>query len=292
MQISTNGKHGSTPGPWAQVAARPRAGGGYDVKVDETPTKIASAPAELEIEALARSTQTSVRNIRAYQDRGLLPPPRRRGRAAIYDDRHRSRLTIINALLKRGYTLASIGELLEALERGDDIASLIGLESAVTSPWSDETPQTFSLGQLTALYGVALDPRQVRRAVALGLITPQGNGFATRSPRLLRAGAELAQAGVPLAAVLDLIEDVRAHLERVAESFVRVIERHVFDRYGDGLPPAAETRTLGELVWRLRPLAQSSVSAELARAMESAAERHLGDRLAALLERMRRQRED
>src|SRR5438309_572599 len=41
---------------------------------------------EYRIDELAREAGTTVRNVRAYQDRGLLPPPRRSGRVGLYTD--------------------------------------------------------------------------------------------------------------------------------------------------------------------------------------------------------------
>lgn len=41
---------------------------------------------EYRIDELARLAGSTVRNIRAYQDRGLLPPPRLAGRVGLYDD--------------------------------------------------------------------------------------------------------------------------------------------------------------------------------------------------------------
>ncbi|HEY3480708.1 MAG TPA: MerR family transcriptional regulator, partial [Streptomyces sp.] len=40
------------------------------------------------IEDLSHLSGTTVRTIRAYTDRGLLPKPERRGRANVYDDAH------------------------------------------------------------------------------------------------------------------------------------------------------------------------------------------------------------
>lgn len=39
---------------------------------------------EYTVDELARVSDTTVRNIRAYQDRGLLAPPEKRGRVGIY----------------------------------------------------------------------------------------------------------------------------------------------------------------------------------------------------------------
>ena len=38
---------------------------------------------EYTIDELARQADTTVRNVRAYQDRGLLPPQKKRGRTGI-----------------------------------------------------------------------------------------------------------------------------------------------------------------------------------------------------------------
>src|SRR5919108_5204360 len=92
---------------------------------------------EYTVDELARAADTTVRNVRAYQDRGLLPPPERRGRTGIYTSDHLARLRLIGKLLDRGYTLGNIAELILAWERGQDLRQLLGLESALTTPWSE-----------------------------------------------------------------------------------------------------------------------------------------------------------
>src|SRR5688500_6901877 len=104
--------------------------------------------AEYRVDELAREAGTTVRNVRAYQDRGLLPPPRREGRVGVYDDAHLARLRLIGRLLERGYTIANIHELLGAWERGRDLHEVLGLEEAVTGPWSDEVPTWITRDQL------------------------------------------------------------------------------------------------------------------------------------------------
>ena len=47
--------------------------------------------AEYRIDDLARAAGTSVRNVRYYQDGGMLPPPRRQGRVALYSEAHLAR---------------------------------------------------------------------------------------------------------------------------------------------------------------------------------------------------------
>ncbi|MCY0952115.1 MerR family transcriptional regulator [Streptomyces sp. H27-S2] len=73
---------------------------------------------------------------RYYQERGLLPPPRREGRIARYADEHLTRLRPINYALGRGYTANGIAALLDAWERGGGLSRLLGLEREMTRDWA------------------------------------------------------------------------------------------------------------------------------------------------------------
>jgi DNA-binding transcriptional MerR regulator len=226
--------------------------------------------ADYRVDELASQAGTTVRNVRAYQDRGLLPPPRRQGRVGVYSDAHLARLRLIGQLLERGYTLANIAELVAAFERGHDLGTVLGLEDVMTSPWSDEVPSSVSVAELEELFPGA-DPSFVDDAVELGLLEPDGGRLRVPSPRLLYAGAELYAAGVPIEAVLGHARALRRDIERIAQRFLRLAAEHVLDRYlrppEDGLSDE-ELAALADLIRRLRPLAQMAVDAELARAME------------------------
>lgn len=237
------------------------------------------------IDELARAAGTTVRNVRAYQDRGLLPPPRREGRVGIYDEGHLARLRLIGELLGRGYTLANIAELVQAWESGKDLRDLLGLEVAVAGPWSDEVPGHVSADDLLALFGSEASIDATRRSIELGYLEPEGDGFRAPSPRQLGAAGELVAAGIPLDAVLDLAGELRDGVDRIAEGFVGLVTDHVLDAAGDALQPADVPR-IAELIQRLRPLAQTVVDAELAKAMERHAQAQLGDRLATLLDHL------
>jgi DNA-binding transcriptional MerR regulator len=228
------------------------------------------------IDELAREAGTTVRNVRAYQDRGLLPPPRRSGRVGLYTDAHLARLRLIGQLLERGYTLANIDELLSAWERGQDIGELLGLEAALVQPWSDEVAMTISLEDLNELFGE--DDDALREAVKLGLLEPSedGQSFSVPSPRLLHAGAELVAAGIPLEAVLNHARQLARDTDRIAARFVELVSANVFEPYGDRPFAPADVPRLAELLRRLRPLAQLTVDAYLARAMEQRMTSELG----------------
>jgi DNA-binding transcriptional MerR regulator len=222
------------------------------------------------VDELASHAGTTVRNVRAYQDRGLLPPPRRQGRVGVYSESHLARLRLIGQLLERGYTLGNIAELVAAFERGHDLGTVLGLEDLVTSPWSDEVPSSVTVTELEELFP-GVDPSFVDDAIELGLLEPDDGRLRVPSPRLLHAGAELYATGVPIEAVLGHARALRRDIERIAQRFLQLTAEHVLDRF---LRPIDEELTddelaeLVEVIRRLRPLAQMAVDAELARAME------------------------
>jgi len=242
---------------------------------------------EYTIDELAREASTTVRNVRAYQDRGLLPPPVRRGRTGWYSSSHLARLRLIGSLLSRGYTLGNIAELIDALERGHDLRQIVGLERAISSPWTDEQARHFSLPELLRMFGVVFNPRTLAKVIELGLLEPDGLRYRAPSPKVLIAGAELAKAGMPLDDLLKIIEGLRANVQRVADEMVQLVAR-LLDHYGEGqLPPPDDVPQLVDTIWRLRPLAMMAVEAEVSRALEKAANKFLGERVAQILDQMR-----
>jgi DNA-binding transcriptional MerR regulator len=249
-----------------------------DLKAGEGP-----GIAEYRIDDLARVAGTTVRNVRAYQDRGLLPPSRREGRVAFYSDVHVARLRIITELLERGYTLSNIRALLGAWASGQNVGELLGLEAVLAAPWSDETPTTISTEELADLFGQSeVDPEAVELALDLGVIEAVGDAYLVRKQRILNVGAELVAAGIPLSAALALGARLREDIDRVAEGFVELVATYVFDPVGD-LIPSEEIPRLTEIVRRLRPLAEEAVDAELADAMARHVQTQLRDRLDRML---------
>ncbi|WP_243639261.1 MerR family transcriptional regulator [Streptacidiphilus pinicola] len=148
------------------------------------------------IDHLAQAAGTTVRNVRAYQDRGLLPRADRRGRANVYDDTHLERLRLIAGLLDRGHTLAGIKELLDAWEDGRSLGGVLGLVAEVTAPWSDEQPEYLERAELTARFGGLRDPEAIAAAIRLGVLVPEPQHPAQPGQVAAMAGT---QAGEPLA---------------------------------------------------------------------------------------------
>jgi DNA-binding transcriptional MerR regulator len=263
-----------------------------------------TAGGEYRIEDLAQHSGATVRTIRAYQDRGLLPRPGRRGRANVYDDSHLTRLRQIAGLLERGYTLASIKELLEAWDEGRGLGGVLGLLSEVEGPWTDEEPEHLSRAQLNDLFGDgplsgdvrggsgdrgdrAQNDDAVAEAVELGVLVPlpdQPGHFIVPSPQELAVAAELHRAGVPLLAITEHLRELRAQVEHIAARFMDLTNEHIFVRYLHDHPSDEDASEAAGLVRRLRPLAKQTVDAELARAMRSLASRNLSEHLRRAVE--------
>ena len=239
------------------------------------------------VEQLAIAANTTVRNIRAYQDRGVLPPPALQGRKGIYNNQHLSRLRLIANLLDRGYTLSSIRELLAALEEGVGLSEILGIETAVNSPWTDEAPITMPMTELVRMFGTKLTPSAIKTAHDLGLFSVAGSQMRISSMHTLKVAEELCGTGIPLDELLDILRMMRGNVQRVADEFVKLVSQHVLEPYAEQkLPPREELPKIAELIWRLRPLAEKVVDAELGRAMEIAASRFLADTLEAIMDDM------
>lgn len=173
------------------------------------------------------------------------------------------------------------------LKKGQQLRDIIDLERAIGSPWSSESPHLFTMPALLKMYGIsAFVPSTLSRVFKLGLLVPEGLRFRAPNPKILIAGAELTKAGMPLDDMLMLVEHLRTNVERVADEIVQMVV-HRLDRYDGRLPPAEDVPKLAELIWRLRPLANMAVDAEVSRALEKSATKFLGDRVAGLLEHMK-----
>lgn len=250
---------------------------------DDTPSA-AIGPQEFTIDQLAYATGVTVRNIRAYQDRGLLPPPQRRGRVGIYTDVHQARMRIINQLIERGYSLATIGDLIAAWESGRKLSDVLGLEVAVTTAWSKETPSYISPEQLFADFGASLTQESAQKAIKLGYLQPEGTRIRVLKPRIYNASKELVAAGIPLDDLMEHVSLVRMDIEKLAERFVSMALHHLIDKkYGiDGLPDGEGVATLAKFIKRTPVLAEMVVDSEIERLLDMT----LNNALVARLEKL------
>nr|WP_079063845.1 MerR family transcriptional regulator [Streptomyces sp. NRRL F-4489] len=210
---------------------------------------------------LAREAGITVRTLRFYRERKLIPPPRREGRIAWYNEHHLARLRTIAALLERGHTLGGIAELLTAFETGRDVGELLGLPSPLLPPWSEETPVRLTPEELADHFSGEVTPDNLSASLALGYLAVDGDEFVHISRRLLDASTSLVAHGIPLAAVLQAAAEVRTHADALADILTTLIRTHLFPTLHD-LPRATQT------IENLRPLAKGVIEAELTMAMD------------------------
>ena len=241
----------------------------------------------LTIDALARRTGMTVRNIRAHQSRGLLPPPEVRGRTGFYGPEHVARIDLIRELQDEGFNLAAIRRLVEDAEGSTH--EVLRFTRAVREPFEDEAPEIVALEELAERWGDNATPELLNRGIELGLLRDLGGGrYEELSPRLSRAGTELAALGIPPATALDVIAAVRGHAEGIAERFVDLFIDEVWAPFEQAGRPPERWPEVRDAIERLRPLAAESVLAIFQLAMSGAVDTAFGREL----ERIRREADD
>jgi DNA-binding transcriptional MerR regulator len=240
------------------------------------------------IDALAQRTRMTVRNIRAYQSRGLVPPPQLRGRTGYYGDAHVARIELIRELQGQGFNLEAIRRLIEGA--GGETEEVLRFTKAVREPFEREEPREVGIDELTKNWGDRADPRILRRALELGLLRElDGEGrYEERSPRLSDAGLELARLGVDPETGLDVIATARRHAEGVAEAYVQLFVNEIWKPFVAAGRPEERWPEVRDALERLRPLATEVLLAVFGLAMTEATERAFGRELDVIQEEVRR----
>src|SRR3954449_8863136 len=134
-------------------------------------------PGKMTIDALARATGMTVRNIRAHQSRGLLQPPEIEGRTGYYGREHVARIELISEMQADGFNLAAIKRLL-ANQPGSD-SEMLGFKRALMAPWEDEEHEFITAEDLTKRLQLDQDnpnPERLERAVKPGVLACMGRG--------------------------------------------------------------------------------------------------------------------
>ena len=247
-----------------------------------------AASGEYRIEELARLAGTTTRNIRVYRDRGLLHPPLRVGRIALFNDTHLTRLRLITSLLDRGYNIAHVHEMLSAWEQGKDVGDMLGLESAIAGSWATEKPERMSLADAKRLVD---DDPGFERLVGLGVVRLEGERGLEEAvvvrPKLIEAFNEIRQYGVATDKLIDLHEQISPLIDQISGLLVQAGIEHVVDRINPGaaLPPDTEVAELITMLVRFRTQAVAAVSATLAFSIESTIESAVGQILGDFIEK-------
>ncbi len=184
----------------------------------EAPTAAAD---EFTVEALSERTGVSVRNVRAYQTAGLMPPPRLQGRTAIYNAEHLGKLELIRDLRKQGFKLDTIKGMLTGTPNGAWTEYSLVSHLFSTTFFTVEQPQRKAISEMASHWAQPATQQQKDRLSENGLYRAMGpDEVEMLSPALERIGIQLAELDVPLDTVLDLQDELIRHSRSIARAYV------------------------------------------------------------------------
>ncbi|MCL2540912.1 MAG: MerR family transcriptional regulator [Nocardioidaceae bacterium] len=201
----------------------------------------------LSLTELTERTGLSVRTIRFYRSRGLIPPPIRRGRAGYYDAGHVARLELVQELQQHGFTLGAIEKYVAQLPE-DASPDEIALARTMVAPWEEDVPVEMTKEQLDARSGRELSNEDIATLHALGLVRRRRSSYLVNGSQL-SSGLRLLELGFPREVALASAAVYQEHGEQMAKELWDVINDQLAPLYDD-----AEPAHLREIMLRLRPL--------------------------------------
>jgi len=230
------------------------------------------------IDELAQAAGLTVRNVRNYQSRGLIPPPEVQGRVGYYGAEHLAELQLIREMQAQGFNLAAIAHLLEqARGSGEEV---LGFTRSLMAPFETETPEIVEHADLVKRLGGDVDPKLIAKAEKLGLVISIAEDcFEAPSPTLLTAGERLVGLGVPLDAALDMMGQLGRHTDRIAQSFVQIFLEYIWKPFDDAGRPETEWPAVRAALDQLRPLASEALVAVFQQTMSRSVEVAFGKEL-------------
>jgi DNA-binding transcriptional MerR regulator len=232
----------------------------------------------LTIDQLAQATGLTVRNVRSYQSRGLIPPPEVQGRVGYYGSEHLARLQLIRELQAQGFNLTAIAHVLEqARESGEQV---LGFTRSLMTPFETEAPEIVEHADLIKRLGGDVDAKHLAKAEKLGLVIPIAeNCFEVPSPTLLAAGERLVALRVPLQDALEMLEQLKRNTRRIAQLFVKMFLELIWKPFDEAGRPEADWPAVRAALDQLRPLASEALVSDFAPTMTRAVEVAFGKEL-------------
>jgi DNA-binding transcriptional MerR regulator len=238
----------------------------------------AQAEERLTIDELAQTAGLTVRNVRSYQSRGLIPPPEVQGRVGYYGAEHLARLALIREMQTQGFNLAAIAHLLEQAAGASE--QVLGFTRSLMAPFETETPEIVARADLLERLGGNVEEKLIAKAEKLGLvISIAEDSFEVPSPTLLAAGERLVALGVPFDAALDTMDKLRRDTQRIAQTFVRMFLEYIWKPFDDAGRPESDWPQVQAALDQLRPLASEALTAAFQPTMTKAVEVAFGKQI-------------
>jgi len=214
------------------------------------------------IEELSRRTGMTVRSLRSYQSRKLLPPPTVRGRTGYYDDRHVARIQLIQNLQGEGIKLTSIARMLD--EGGQTDADLLRFTRSVQTMFTESGGAVTTVPDLAARFGMDAEEgvAMVERAARLGLVRQIGEDtYEEVSPRLIDVGEHAVKAlGLDAHEALTVVERLRRHADGVAKIYLDLFVSRVWVPFVEADQPAEQWSDVRAALDEVRSLAVEALT--------------------------------
>ncbi|MGH1564112.1 MerR family transcriptional regulator [Mumia sp. DW29H23] len=205
----------------------------------------------LSVEQLAERVGMSVRTIRFYAGRGLIPPPVREGRNGFYGADHLARLELVRELQAHGFTLSAIEGYLERLPEAASPGD-VALQRTMLAPWLSDLPETAERATLEARAGRPLSDDDIELLVALRVVEPTPDEDVFRvSPAHLSIGIELMDLGLPLDGAVEAERIFETHARAIAEELTEVFRVKVLPHYRAS---GESSEAIAAMVERFKPL--------------------------------------
>lgn len=182
-------------------------------------------PDLLTLEELTERVDMSVRNIRFYTSRGLVPSPIRMGRSGYYTDDHVVRLELVQELQAHGFTLAAIERYLSRIPE-DASPETIALHRTLLAPTSDAT-EPLTRNELERRAGRTLTEHDLDVLQEMGAVTPGKGDHFHVSGTQLTIGLGLIDLGWPVEAAKLTREVYVRHGRQIAEELTEIFKNHV-----------------------------------------------------------------
>ncbi|WP_052866665.1 MULTISPECIES: MerR family transcriptional regulator [Streptomyces] len=228
-----------------------------------------AADESLTVDELAARAGVTVRTIRFYSTRGLLPPPeigpRRVGR---YGPDHLSRLALIEELQHQGMTLSAIERYLAQLPP-DLSAQDLAIHRALVAGWLPDRAEEQTLAQLERRVGRSLTVQDLDRLAAMSVLvrTEEPDVFQV-DPGLLQLGVRLLDVPIALETILAARTVVMEHTRSAARELSRLFRDEVGAAHEDDGPDAAEVARRKSLSAHMQPLVVQALVTAFQRSMK------------------------
>jgi len=209
---------------------------------------------EYSLEDIVRLSGFSVDTIRYYQSLRLLPPPRHKGRNAVYSDQHLDLLRVISHASERGLPLKIVKEVLAKEKKlASDDALLAAVERQLAKP-------CYTRAEMAELLNI---PEKLLKLVeGMGLIDPLEEGedslcYSNDDLRIARDALKLIQHGFSLSALLEIAIKHDRAIRRTARASIALFHGQVRKRKS---PDIAEAESRAEVFREIFPVVTSLVA--------------------------------